>query len=220
MHVTAPLFGHHLFGHQLLHDAFGIRVFFVDLVYRNDDWHAGRPRVLLLDDCTAALDAQNEDRFWTRLDEEFGEGICFVVSHRLATIRRADSILVVDDGRLVDQGTLGTIVHVQAQKSYPWHDRRPQDTAVDGGLVRQVGIHAVRFIHGATGQRIKAVWGSSSNDVFAVGMGGTILHYDGTAWSPMSSGTSHTLVGVWGSSGSDVFAVGYRGTSDHYDRTA
>lgn len=64
--------------------------------------------------------------------------------------------------RLVDRGTLGTIVHVQAQKSYPWHDRRPQDTDVDGGLVRQVGIHAVRFIHGATGQRIKAVWGNST----------------------------------------------------------
>jgi ABC-type multidrug transport system fused ATPase/permease subunit len=66
---------------------------------------AGRPSVLLLDDCTAALDAQNEDRFWTRLDSEFGEGITFVVSHRLATIRRADSILVMDDGRLVDHGT-------------------------------------------------------------------------------------------------------------------
>jgi predicted dehydrogenase len=64
--------------------------------------------------------------------------------------------------RLVDQGTLGTIVHVQAQKSYPWHDRRPQDTAVDGGLVRQVGIHAVRFVHGATGQRIRSAWGCST----------------------------------------------------------
>ena len=66
---------------------------------------AGRPQVLLLDDCTAALDAQNEDRFWTRLDQEFGGGICFVVSHRLATIRRADSILVMDDGHLVDHGS-------------------------------------------------------------------------------------------------------------------
>ena len=33
--------------------------------------------------------------------------------------------------RLVDDGTLGTIVHVQAHKSYPWHDRRPPDQAVD-----------------------------------------------------------------------------------------
>ena len=71
---------------------------------------AGRPQVLLFDDCTAALDAQNEDRFWTRLDEEFGAGICFVVSHRLATIRRADTILVMDDGKLVDAGTHGELV--------------------------------------------------------------------------------------------------------------
>lgn len=66
---------------------------------------AGRPQVLLLDDCTAALDAQNEDRFWSRLDREFPGRTTFVVSHRLATIRRADAILVLDDGRLVDQGT-------------------------------------------------------------------------------------------------------------------
>lgn len=66
---------------------------------------AGRPQVLLLDDCTAALDAQNEDHFWSRLDEEFPGRTTFVVSHRLATIRRADTILVMDEGRLVDQGS-------------------------------------------------------------------------------------------------------------------
>ena len=64
--------------------------------------------------------------------------------------------------KLVDQGVLGTITHVQAQKSYPWHDRRPQETAVDGGLVRQVGIHAVRLIHGATGLRIRSIQGTST----------------------------------------------------------
>ncbi len=65
---------------------------------------AGKPQVLLLDDCTAALDAQNEDRFWSRLDREMESRITFVVSHRLATIRRADTILVFDDGRLTDHG--------------------------------------------------------------------------------------------------------------------
>ena len=64
--------------------------------------------------------------------------------------------------RLVDDGTLGTIVHVQAHKSYPWHNRRPQDIAVDGGLVRQVGIHAVRFVHSATGLRIATIEGRST----------------------------------------------------------
>lgn len=64
--------------------------------------------------------------------------------------------------RLVDTGELGTIVHVQAHKSYPWHSRRPQDIEVDGGLVRQVGIHAVRLIHGGTGLRIKSIQGLST----------------------------------------------------------
>jgi len=65
---------------------------------------AGQPQVLLLDDCTAALDARNEDRFWSRLDAGGDRRITFVVSHRLATIRRADTILVFDDGKLTDHG--------------------------------------------------------------------------------------------------------------------
>ncbi len=71
---------------------------------------AGRPQILLLDDCTAALDARNEDRFWSRLDSEFPGRTTFVVSHRLATIRRADTILVFDEGTLVDQGSHSELV--------------------------------------------------------------------------------------------------------------
>ncbi|MBN2005094.1 MAG: Gfo/Idh/MocA family oxidoreductase [Anaerolineae bacterium] len=47
---------------------------------------------------------------------------------------------------LVQQGVLGTVVQVLAQKSYPYHNRRPQDEAVDGGQLLQVGVHALRFI--------------------------------------------------------------------------
>ena len=61
------------------------------------------------------------------------------------------------------------------------------------------------------------VWGSSSSDVFAVGDGGTIIHYNGKSWSKMSSGTTNDLIGVWGSSSSDVFAVGDQGTILHYN---
>jgi hypothetical protein len=69
----------------------------------------------------------------------------------------------------------------------------------------------------AQGNRLRAVWGNSGSDVFAVGDGGTILHYDGVDWSNMDSGTSQPLYDVWGSSGSDVFAVGDGGTILHYD---
>jgi len=54
--------------------------------------------------------------------------------------------------RLVDAGALGTIVHVHALKSYPWHDRRPQDAAVDGGLVRQVAHRRDRRSEHGAGQ--------------------------------------------------------------------
>ena len=57
----------------------------------------------------------------------------------------------------------------------------------------------------------------TAGDVFAVGEGGTILHYDETGWSAMSSGTGYELNGVWGSSGSDIFVVGEDGTILHYE---
>jgi hypothetical protein len=67
---------------------------------------------------------------------------------------------------------------------------------------------------------LEGVWGSSATDVFAVGGAGTILHYNGSAWSEMASGTTNYLVGVWGSSATDVFAVGYLGTIVHYNGSA
>jgi predicted dehydrogenase len=48
--------------------------------------------------------------------------------------------------RVVQSGALGTVVQVLAQKSYPYHDRRPQDEDVDGGLLLQAGVHAFRFV--------------------------------------------------------------------------
>jgi len=66
---------------------------------------AGRPDILLLDDCTASLDARNEDLFWSALDDSFPAMTVLLVSHRLATIRRADRILVLERGRLIDSGT-------------------------------------------------------------------------------------------------------------------
>jgi ABC-type multidrug transport system fused ATPase/permease subunit len=65
----------------------------------------GRPELLLLDDCTASLDAENEDRLWAGLRAVLPDATVLLVSHRLATIRRADRILVLDGGRLADQGT-------------------------------------------------------------------------------------------------------------------
>ena len=70
------------------------------------------------------------------------------------------------------------------------------------------------------GNDLYDVWGSSSSDVFVVGGGGTILHYDGSEWTAMTSGTLNDLAGVWGSSSTDVFAVGWQGTILHFNGSA
>ena len=49
---------------------------------------------------------------------------------------------------------------------------------------------------------------------------GTILHYNGTSWSSVSSGTTQDLYSVWGTSASDVWAVGGGGTILHYNGTS
>jgi hypothetical protein len=66
---------------------------------------------------------------------------------------------------------------------------------------------------------VEAVWGNSATSVFAVGIGGAILHYDGFSWSPMTTGNGG-LNSIWGSSDSSMFAVGRRGKILHYDGTS
>ena len=62
--------------------------------------------LLVFDDLSSALDLHTEAELWTRLFEHRREATCLVVSHRPAALQRADQILVVDDGRIVDRGTL------------------------------------------------------------------------------------------------------------------
>ncbi|MFN8459698.1 MAG: alpha/beta hydrolase-fold protein [Anaerolineae bacterium] len=71
-----------------------------------------------------------------------------------------------------------------------------------------------------TTNQLNSIWGSSASDVFAVGQLGTIVHYDGSAWSPLESRTAKNFTGVWGSSPNDVFVTGTSGAILHYDGIA
>jgi photosystem II stability/assembly factor-like uncharacterized protein len=64
---------------------------------------------------------------------------------------------------------------------------------------------------------LEGIWGTSIDDVFAVGDQGVILHYDGKEWDSMNSRTTHNLFKIWGNSDSDVFAVGGSGVIMHFD---
>ncbi len=88
----------------------------------------------------------------------------------------------------------------------------------DGVIFHSDGIEWSRMTAPATGA-LYDVWGTSANNVFAVGTAGTILNYNGTDWKLVNSGTVETLWGIWGSSEEDIFAVGSNGTILHFNGT-
>ncbi len=55
---------------------------------------------------------------------------------------------------------------------------------------------------------LRSVWGTSSNDAWAVGDNGVALHWDGVIWRALPTGTSANLMSVWGARADDVWAVG------------
>ena len=63
------------------------------------------PRILILDDSTSSVDTETERLIQQALDELMEGRTTFVIAHRLATVRRADLILVLDQGRIVERGT-------------------------------------------------------------------------------------------------------------------
>ena len=63
------------------------------------------PRILILDDALSAVDTYTEEEILTRLRAVMRQRTSIIVSHRVSTVRGADMILVLDQGRIVERGT-------------------------------------------------------------------------------------------------------------------
>ncbi len=83
------------------------------------------PRILILDEATSSLDSESEQAVQEALERLMRGRTTFVIAHRLSTITGADWIAVLDDGRIVEQGTHETLL------------------AQEGGLYRR--MHALQF---------------------------------------------------------------------------
>lgn len=68
------------------------------------------PRILLLDEATSALDAESERIVQEALDRVMANRTTVIVAHRLSTIRNANSIAVIHQGSIVEQGKVVEIV--------------------------------------------------------------------------------------------------------------
>ena len=76
------------------------------------------PKILLLDEATSALDAQSEYLVQNALDKLMKDRTTLIIAHRLATVVHADRIVVMEQGKLIDQGT-----HQQLMKSSDLYQR-------------------------------------------------------------------------------------------------
>ncbi|HWR82978.1 MAG TPA: ABC transporter ATP-binding protein [Candidatus Deferrimicrobium sp.] len=65
----------------------------------------GKPKILILDDCTSALDSRTEAALWHRLEQVMPGLTAIMITHRPDALERADAIYVLDEGRIVESGT-------------------------------------------------------------------------------------------------------------------
>ncbi len=120
------------------------------------------PRILILDEATSSLDTESEQAIQEALERLMRHRTTFIIAHRLSTITRADWIVVLDGGRIVEEGTHSQLL------------------AQEGGLYRR--MHALQFrwdeepAH-SPGDVLEEVFEGSGRPGAAGGVGGLDLPF-------------------------------------------
>lgn len=73
------------------------------------------PKILIFDDCLSAVDTETEERILKNLNKVSSTKTTFIVSHRVSSAKNADKILILDDGKIIQQGTHNQLI---TQKGY------------------------------------------------------------------------------------------------------
>jgi ATP-binding cassette subfamily B protein len=87
------------------------------------------PPILMLDEATSALDSHTEKEIQDALDRVARSRTTLVIAHRLSTIVHADNIVVLDKGRLVEQGTHGELMERGGLYASLWNRQRQAEKA-------------------------------------------------------------------------------------------
>jgi ATP-binding cassette subfamily B multidrug efflux pump len=75
--------------------------------------YVSNPRILILDEATSSVDSQSEQMIQKALEKLTENRTSIIIAHRLATIQKADRILVMDQGQIVEQGTHQTLLEME-----------------------------------------------------------------------------------------------------------
>lgn len=76
--------------------------------------------ILILDEATSALDSRTERNIQQAIEEAMKGKTAIVIAHRLSTIRNADHIVVIDDGRMIEQGTMASLLEAKGKFYEYW----------------------------------------------------------------------------------------------------
>ena len=63
------------------------------------------PRILILDDALSSVDTYTEERILSQLRGVMSDRTSLIISHRISTVRNADLVCVLEEGRIIEQGT-------------------------------------------------------------------------------------------------------------------
>ena len=88
-----------------------------------------RPRVLILDDSTSAVDVETEAKIEAALEQLMADSTTFVIAQRISTVLNADKIVVLDRGRIAAEGT-----HGELMASSPICQKIYESQLGDGGM--------------------------------------------------------------------------------------
>ena len=89
------------------------------------------PRIILLDEATAALDTETEQHIQTALEELARGRTTLVIAHRLSTITTADQIVVLHQGRVVERGTHAELLAIRGRYDRMWRRQAKAQRAAD-----------------------------------------------------------------------------------------
>ena len=82
------------------------------------------PRILILDEATSALDTITERSIQKSFDELSKDRTCLIIAHRLATVQNADRIILVDDGRIAEEGTHAELMKLDGRYAKLFNTQR------------------------------------------------------------------------------------------------